>query len=118
MKRSYFLAAPLLFVVFTMPSSAFARDNHRGREAAHVRQTDRSHEQHAQQHWREEREARERRERREREERWRRAHHHEYTRNEHHPAGWDHGKKQGWQGRELPKGQAKKTGYGGPSGRH
>src|SRR5436309_16082894 len=116
MKRSYLLAAPLLLVVFTMPSFAFARDNHRGRQTANV--LNHVREQRPQQHWREEREARERRERREREERWRLAHHHEYTRNEHHPAGWDHGKKQGWQGRELPKGQAKKTGYAGPSGRH
>jgi hypothetical protein len=120
MKISYVFAAPVLLCLCVMPLSASDRDHHEERKSAqHARYQDRDHDRDHNQHWQADRnryqESREGRVRREREE-WRR--HHESARHDfhdrdafHQPAGVDHGQKRGWQGRDLPPGQAKKTGY-------
>lgn len=39
----------------------------------------------------------------------------EHYRSHNRPSGWDHGRKQGWHGQNVPPGQAKPTAYSGSS---
>ena len=104
-----------------MPVASSAYDNQGEHNSGqHVRSDDWERREHLRaEHLRQERE---RRERHEREERLRRAHHnnvkHEcHERNHERPAGLEHGRKRGWQGRNLPPGQEKKAGYQKDHGR-
>lgn len=117
MKTSYLLAAPLLMSLCVMPVSASARDHQSEHNTAQrVRHEDRDHDRDRHQQWRANHDRRDehaRMEQRAREDGWSR--HHQYARRDHRdrdafrqPAGTDHGKKRGWQGRDLPPGQAKK----------
>jgi len=117
MKRSYLLAAPLLMSLCVMPVSAFARDHDREHNSGqHLRDSDRDRDRADRQRGNEVREHHERRMREERREHSSEARHN-YVRHDRdrdaYPrrAGWDHGKKQGWQGREQAPGQAKKAAY-------
>ena len=119
MKTSYLLAAPLLMSLCVMPVSASARDHQSEHNTAQrVRHEEHDRDRHQQQfranHLREQhaREEHERMERRAHEEGWSRRH--QSARRDHRdafrqPAGVDHRKKRGWQGRDLPPGQAKKS---------
>lgn len=109
-------AALLIVAVAVFGSSAFAREERHehkrdGRER-HERMERREHrerferarvEERRRQHERWERRREEERRRHERE-RWAA----EHRRGEHHPNGWDRGKKNGWHGNDVPPGQAKK----------
>ena len=115
MKRSYLLAAPLLVSLCVMPISAFARDHEREHNSAqHFRDADHDRNHESRQRGNEVREHHERRLREERREHLSQTHHN-YVRHDRdrddapRRAGWDHGKKQGWQGGDQAPGQAKKA---------
>jgi len=122
MKRSYLLA-PLVIGLCVMPISAFARDHQREHNSGqHLRDADRNRDRANRQGGNHERERRESRRREERREHFKQAHR-DYVRHDRdqdgHPrrAGWDHGKKQGWQGRDQAPGQEKKAAYDRDRGR-
>ncbi len=108
-------AALLIVAVAVFGSSAFARephDNKRDDRERHERMERREHRERFERARAEERRReRERWERRREEERRRHERERweaEHRRDEHHPNGWDHGKKNGWRGNDVPPGQAKK----------
>jgi len=124
MKRTYLLAAPLFASLCVMPISAFARDHERQHNSGqHFRDADRDRDRADRQRGNEVREHHERRMRKEeRREHFNRAHHNDVRHDRDHDAnprraGWDHGKKQGWQGRDQAPGQAKKAAYDRDHGR-
>jgi hypothetical protein len=124
MKTSYFLAASLMAVMCALPASARDhqsehKDTHRVSDRDHNRDRrediHRDRERHLQ-HERADsrRDQREAQLRQQREQRWRDGHHgqsgHAFRDgNSANPPGWDHGKKRGWKGDNLPPGQAKKS---------
>ena len=123
MRRSYLLAAPLLMTLCLMPLSAFARDRDREHNSVqHFRDADHDRDRANRQHGNEVREHHERRMREERREHFSQVHHNYRRSDRDHDsnprrAGWDHGKKKGWQGRDQAPGQAKKSAYDRDHGR-
>lgn len=138
MRTSYFLAASLMAAMCALPASAWDHQgDHKDKDKDAHRVSDRDHnrdqrqeihrdqERHLQheraesrlQHERAADSRRDQREaqlRHEREQRWREAHHGQNAQafrdgKSANPPGWDHGKKKGWKGDNLPPGQAKKS---------
>ena len=122
MKRVSFLGIATigLLALCTVPAFAKDKDHHHHAQAnwkssQHNQHSNYQRSDYRRDEWRD----RERREREHRErwrrEQWRRGHErHEQWRDsdDRRPPGWDHGKKTGWRGGDMPPGQAKKQGYG------